>query len=1286
MGRSSQPGKAGASLAGSDELARALFEQTTEGILIGTQEGEILDVNQHSCDMLAYSRRELLARSLTEILSPGAPEQTHATLEALQPGGTLSREYGLHRKDGRIVYTQFSIRKLPSGKLLCMAHDITDRVLAEQKYRAVFENAAEGLFQSTPRGRFLQVNPAMARIFGYESPEAMLREVTDITRQLHASPGQRKQFLQALEKNDLVERFIGKYRRKDGSSIWLSISARTVRNDKGRIRYFEGFIQDITDSRLAEIALQESEEKYRTLFRNSALAIGIRNPDGGYIEFNDAYSRMLGYSQEELLTLTTMDITHPEDKPVSRGNMQAVAEGRAEVRRYEKRYIHKDGSIVWGDVNVQPLKSADGKIIGLLGTVVDITERKKMEEELRKSQRQLESIFRAAPVGIGVVAQRVLIAGNKRLCEMTGYDWSELSNQSARILYPTQEEFEFVGQEKYRQIAITGTGTVETRWQKKDGTIIHVLLSSSPIDPADLVRGVTFTALDITERKQTEDALRESEEKYRSLFNQSVEGIYLHEIDGRILDVNQMASIQSGYTRDELLQLNIFDLQSDVFDREDILQQWNRWQLGQRFTIEGKHKRKDGTTYPVEVSTGLISHGGRILMLAIVHNISERKQAEELLRESEERYRQIVEASPLGIHIYELDKDGRLIFSGANPGADTILGVEHIQFIGLTLEEAFPPLADTDVPSHYRQAACEGTPWKTEEIQYEHGKIKGAFQVFAFQTGKNRVTVMFQDITERKWAEQTLKEQTDELEALFSVSTTLRTVRSTDEMLPVVLKEMRRVLDADAGAIVLLDTDQSHFTIMLSDGLLAANTGLRFPSSEGLSGKVFRTHQPCVVEDISQAPDRLPGVIGEETLGPEAIVPLQSETEMLGVLIAERKKGAPRFSPEDIRLLSVLGEMTGNTLRRTRLYDQALNRQERLQSLHNIDLAITSSVDPRVTLDVLLAEVTTHLRVDAADVLLFNPQTYLLEFTSGRGLKSQGSERIRLGDGITGRVASERRALGLTDISKAREQLANRKLLEAERFTAYHGAPMISKGQVIGVLEVFHKSPIEATPDWVEFLEAVATQAAIAIDNAQMFENLQHANFDLSLAYDATIEGWSRALDLRDKETEGHSQRVTEMTLQLARELNVSQERLIHIRRGSLLHDIGKMGISDTILLKPGPLTEEEWVIMRKHPEYAYDLLSPITYLRPALDIPYCHHERWNGSGYPRGLKEEQIPLAARIFAVVDVWDAITNDRPYRPAWPVEKARSYLYSQAGKELDPQIVNAFFRKRLMFGIS
>jgi putative nucleotidyltransferase with HDIG domain len=263
----------------------------------------------------------------------------------------------------------------------------------------------------------------------------------------------------------------------------------------------------------------------------------------------------------------------------------------------------------------------------------------------------------------------------------------------------------------------------------------------------------------------------------------------------------------------------------------------------------------------------------------------------------------------------------------------------------------------------------------------------------------------------------------------------------------------------------------------------------------------------------------------------------------------------------------------------------------------------------------------------------------------------------------------------VSDLSQDKEFLRSR-LIGSEEFVTYLGVPLVVKGEVRGVLEIFHRAPLKPTDEWLDFLNTLAGQAAIAIDNATLFTDLQKSNMNLKLAYDTTLEGWSRALDLRDHETEGHTERVAEMTVRLAREAGMNEMDVVQIRRGALLHDIGKMAIPDTILHKPGPLTTEEWEIMRQHPGRACDLLRPIEYLSPALDIPWCHHEKWDGSGYPQGLAGEQIPLAARLFAVVDVWDALRSDRPYRQGWDDDRVREYLRAEAGSHFDPKVVELF----------
>jgi len=249
-------------------------------------------------------------------------------------------------------------------------------------------------------------------------------------------------------------------------------------------------------------------------------------------------------------------------------------------------------------------------------------------------------------------------------------------------------------------------------------------------------------------------------------------------------------------------------------------------------------------------------------------------------------------------------------------------------------------------------------------------------------------------------------------------------------------------------------------------------------------------------------------------------------------------------------------------------------------------------------------------------------------------------------------------------------------IYEDEGFVVHFAMPLSAKGQVQGILEVFRRSLFQPDDEWFTFLETLSRQAAIAIDNNNLFDNLQRSNTNIVLAYDATIQGWSQTLELRDKETEGHARRVTDRTVQLAQLVGIPATDLEHVRRCTLLYDIGKMGISDAILLKPDKLTHAEWAIMHRHPVLAYEMLSSITYLQPALDIPHYHHEKWDGTGYPDGLKGEQIPLFACIFTVVDVYDALTNDRPYRLACSPAPAIEYIRAEAGKHFDPAIVETF----------
>lgn len=357
--------------------------------------------------------------------------------------------------------------------------------------------------------------------------------------------------------------------------------------------------------------------------------------------------------------------------------------------------------------------------------------------------------------------------------------------------------------------------------------------------------------------------------------------------------------------------------------------------------------------------------------------------------------------------------------------------------------------------------------------------------------------------------------------------------------------------------------------------------------------------------------------------------------------------------------------------------DQLRIKENQLAALMKVGQTINSSLGKKRVLEEVMDRLIELMHAERGFLMLKRPDGRL-EFEIARGIDHVNleEESFKVSRTIVERVAASGETI-LTTNAQDDPRFEHQLSVAAFRLRSILCAPLKIKEQLIGVIYVDNRA--RAGTFQVQdqnLITAFADQAAVAIDNAQLFEDLQRKNRELEEAYQATLEGWVSALDMRDKETEGHTQRVTVLTQRLARFMGVGDDELVHITRGALLHDIGKMAIPDSILLKPGPLTEAERELVKQHPKFAYDMLKRIEFLLPAIDIPYCHHEKWDGTGYPRGLKGEEIPFAARIFPVVDVWDALTSDRPYRQGLPMDEVKERIRADAGKHFDPHVVDAF----------
>jgi len=617
-----------------------------------------------------------------------------------------------------------------------------------------------------------------------------------------------------------------------------------------------------------------------------------------------------------------------------------------------------------------------------------------------------------------------------------------------------------------------------------------------------------------------------------------------------------------------------------------------------------------------------------------VESRRERRRAEAAAAASHKRFASLIEHAPDGIALLRQDGKLRQITSSVQ------------QILGYTLEEAVsqdPGLLThpDDLPALLGQL---------NDIIQNPGKVLRTEYRFRHKDGSWR------------WLESTVTNLIAEpsIEAIvFNYRDITERKQSADQ-----LNYHARLLRHISDAVIATD-DQFRITTWNR----AAETMYGW-SSEEVIGRNVADILSSKLSDEQQA---------------EAQALLKQSNVSRGERVHHRKDGRTIYvEANTIALTDKHGKMTGyvsvdrDITERKQAEEQTQLQLQRLKALRTIDIAISSSFNLSLTLDILLDQVIAQLKTDAAAILVFHPITKTLEYAASRGFRSTAMRgaKVRLGEGYAGKAILERRIIHIPNLMETDSGLAQPLSGKSEEFNDYYCVPLLVKGKVEGVLEIFHRSALAGGPDWLDFLETLAGQAVIAMDNATLFEDLQHSNNELFQAYDATIEGWSHALDLRDKETEGHSLRVTEMTLELARKFGFPDEQLRYIRWGALLHDIGKMGVPDNILFKPDQLSDQEWESMKKHPVFAFEMLSPITYLKSSLDIPYCHHEKWDGTGYPRGLKGEAIPLAARLFAVVDVWDALRSDRPYRKAWTTEKTLEHIKSLSGTYFDPKVVEYF----------
>ncbi|CAM4126786.1 PAS domain S-box protein [Deinococcus marmoris] len=827
---------------------------------------------------------------------------------------------------------------------------------------------------------------------------------------------------------------------------------------------------------------------------------------------------------------------------------------------------------------------------------------------------------------------------------LSGYAADEILGRNCRFLQG--QDRDQPGVEEIRQaMAQQRSTTVILRNYRKDGTLFYNELSLSPVHDASgtLTHYLGFQN-DVTAREEAQTEQRTSEERFAKVFEASPIAIIVSQLrSGQYIDVNPEFLRQSGYSREQVIGRTALDLGFWVNPSELEAVGRTLQEQGKVLNREVQFRLKSGAVADTVTSIVPVTISGEACVVTLVHNITLEKRARQTLAESEERYRQsateLQRTLDLSLDlITSSDAQGRFVTVSA--ACQQMLGYAPEELIGRAYLDFVHP---DDRALTVQEAESITTGWATTTFRNRYLHRNGAvvwLEWSAVNMPGDLLYCVARDITQRRAAEE-------------------------DQAF------LAAIVEASQNAIVGME---------LNDTIRSWNAGAErlygYKAAEVIGQPITLIIPPELRAESAEVFRR---VVQGECVEPFESVRIAKDGHKLIVVVTV--SAILDAAGQVIGVARVKHDITASHAadRKIETLNKDLLRQvDYITSLRTIDQSIASGADPILTLGLILDNIRHQLGVDAATALLINPETLNLEYASTRGFCAsvlQGTA-VKLGVGLAGQVALSRQPLSVPELDSTLVLPTWREVVHKEGLTAYYAAPLIAKGQVVGVIEVLDHQALLLSPAWLEMLETLVGQAAIAVDNAHLFAELERRNLELRLAYDETIEGWARALDLRDKETEGHSRRVTEMTVTLCERLGASPEQLVHVRRGALLHDIGKMGIRDAVLLKPGKLTDEEWVAMKRHPSSAVELLSPIKFLRPALDIPEYHHEKWDGSGYPLGLKGEAIPLMARAFAVVDVYDALTSDRPYRAAWTRERAIEHIQNGAGTHFDPAVVAIF----------
>jgi PAS domain S-box-containing protein len=1098
------------------------------------------------------------------------------------------------------------------------------------------------LFENVER-RILMVNQAFCELFGIDKPASSLigmncKEAAQSSKILINDPEgfiKRIEFIIKEKKRILAEELElvnGRMLTRDYIPV--------IANDGNSLGHLWQY-SDISNRRNAEIALKESEKFLRQVIDLVPHFIFAKDEKSRFLMTNQAVANNYGTNTTSIVGKSDIDFsaTPKEAKHFHEDDVAVIKGNRAKFIP-EEVITDAKGNLRYLQTTKIPFKFGPKKQPALLGVAVDITERKQAEEKLRIQAYEMTTLYETTHDLIETKdlhklldmivrrATKLLNAsgGALYLCE------SEKQQVRCVVSHSTPEEFSGIvlnyGEGAAGKAAVTNEPIAledYRHWKGratkfKDPPFIAML--SVPLSWHESVIGVLQLIQNET-RKFTQKEIR-----LVSLFaNQAAVAIE----NSRLIEEEERHRKES----DALIKIS-----RDISGSLRISNVLNRIALHAKNIL----RTETSAIYLIEQNTN------RLTAIAAIG-----PDAEEIRNDPVKVGEGIlgnIAGEKKGEIVNDVNKDLRAI---------TIQGTaetpfEHVMGVPVMIKNRLIGLI-----AEWRIG--EGEDFSRNELNFL-ASLSGEVAV-AIENAR-----LFEEEERRRKESDTLREATEKITATLNQEQTIQ----------IILEQLSKVVSYESASLQLLENN--HLKVVGGSGWNDPNVvlGMSFP----VPGDNPNTQ--VILERRAITLGNAPEVYSLFTKSPHNHirswlgVPMISQGNIIGMFAVDHSK--PNFFTDtDIKMVQAFAGQAAIAIENTRLFEKTHQRLIGVESVHSISVSLRAANTLADALPIILDRLIElfNAKGAAVEVIASNGYEIVTELAKGvwKNLTGHRSKPIK---GIT-KIVIETGNPFIKNKSSYKEGSEGMELYTS--LPAIACVPVVAQELPIGAMWIGRQDPIQDEDTKLlasigEIVGATIRRMSLHEKTERLLYDLQIANRNLERSYDTTLEGWAKALELRDKETEGHSRRMSDLTVTLAREVGIPESDLIHVRRGVLLHDIGKMGVSDLLLRKPTSLTEEEWDEMRKHPQLAYDLLSPIVYLKPALDIPYCHHEKWDGTGYPRLLKGDQIPIAARVFAVVDVYDALLSRRPYRKAWPKKKVIDYIHEQSGKQFDPKIVDAFFK--------